>query len=401
MKKDVLFLCQFFYPEYNSSAVLPFDTATALVAKGFSVGALCGYPKEYNKVGTMPKKEVKDGVAIKRVKYLQCKRNHKLGRLVNYVSFTGKMFLRIFELRKYKAVMVYSNPPILPLVAICAHRLFQTKIIFVSYDVYPEVAYASRSLTEEGVIAKAMSWLNHKLFKEVSMVVALTEEMKTFLLQHRSELTPSRIVVIPNWAHEEKISLKMPDYCLKDEKEFVVSYFGNLGICQDIRSLCEAIELLQKEPNIHFLIAGHGSKMLGFQRQVQKYPNVSCMDFLNGTDFLKALKSSSCGIVSLEKGLKGMCAPSKYYSYLHSGTPVIAIVEENSYLAKEIQEQELGFVTPQGDGKSLAKAIKTIYRQRETRYKMGKSASNLYQQKYNIASAQEKYERLICEILEQ
>ena len=26
MKKDILFLCQFFYPEYISSAVLPFDT---------------------------------------------------------------------------------------------------------------------------------------------------------------------------------------------------------------------------------------------------------------------------------------------------------------------------------------------------------------------------------------
>ena len=30
MKKDILFLCQFFYPEYISSAVLPFDTAKAL-----------------------------------------------------------------------------------------------------------------------------------------------------------------------------------------------------------------------------------------------------------------------------------------------------------------------------------------------------------------------------------
>ena len=26
-KKDILFLCQYFYPEYVSSATLPFDTA--------------------------------------------------------------------------------------------------------------------------------------------------------------------------------------------------------------------------------------------------------------------------------------------------------------------------------------------------------------------------------------
>ena len=46
MKRDILFLCQFFYPEHNSSATLPFDTAKYLAANGFTVDALCGYPKE-------------------------------------------------------------------------------------------------------------------------------------------------------------------------------------------------------------------------------------------------------------------------------------------------------------------------------------------------------------------
>ena len=34
-KKDILFACQFFYPEYISSAQLPFDTAKALKAAGY------------------------------------------------------------------------------------------------------------------------------------------------------------------------------------------------------------------------------------------------------------------------------------------------------------------------------------------------------------------------------
>jgi len=37
-KKDVLFLCQYFYPEYVSSATLPFDTAVALTKAGFTLG---------------------------------------------------------------------------------------------------------------------------------------------------------------------------------------------------------------------------------------------------------------------------------------------------------------------------------------------------------------------------
>ena len=36
-KKDILFLCQFFYPEHNSSATLPFDLASGLANEGFAV----------------------------------------------------------------------------------------------------------------------------------------------------------------------------------------------------------------------------------------------------------------------------------------------------------------------------------------------------------------------------
>ena len=50
MKKDVLFLCQFFYPETVSSATLPFDTAASLCKQGFSVGAclLLGFEASIN-----------------------------------------------------------------------------------------------------------------------------------------------------------------------------------------------------------------------------------------------------------------------------------------------------------------------------------------------------------------
>lgn len=67
MKRDILFLCQFFYPEYNSSATLPFDAARYLAQSGYSVGALCGYPREYNASGKVPVRETKNGVSIRRL----------------------------------------------------------------------------------------------------------------------------------------------------------------------------------------------------------------------------------------------------------------------------------------------------------------------------------------------
>lgn len=100
----------------------------------------------------MPIREAKDGVSIRRLRYMQLSRRSRLGRLINYFSFTLSVLLHLFEIRNYRAVIVYSNPPVLPIAAILANKLFKTKIIFVSYDVYPEVAYASGSLTAGGAI---------------------------------------------------------------------------------------------------------------------------------------------------------------------------------------------------------------------------------------------------------
>lgn len=396
-KKDVLFLCQFFYPEYNSSATLPWDTAKYLARSGLSVGAVCGYPKEYNNIGKVPDKEEVDGVYIKRYHYIQLKRGKRLARLINYFSFTFKILLHIGELRKYKCVIVYTNPPILPIAAILGNMLFGTKIVSVSFDVYPEVAYASGQLTADGVIVKAMRIINHELIRHISTIVALTNEMKKYLLSHRKGLLSEKVKVIPNWAHESRCEAEpstLGQYGYT-ENNFIVSYFGNMGICQDMETLLFAMDALKNEDNIKFFIIGHGLKKEVVIKRTQNLKNVHVIDFLTGKAFEQAIAISSCGIVSLETGLKGMCAPSKYYSYLQGGIPVISVVEEGSYLETEVNKESIGKSVHVGDGPGLVKAITELASNKELLNKMSDNAEKLYQNKYAAEIGLSKYLLLI------
>ena len=401
MKRDILFLCQFFYPEYNSSATLPFDTASYLAQNGYSVGALCGYPREYNTSGEVPVRETKDGVSIHRLHYMQLSRHSRLGRLINYFSFTLSVLLHIFEIKDYQAVIVYSNPPVLPIAAILANRLFKTRIIFVSYDVYPEVAYASGSLREGSTVSSVMQRINRSLFQRAESVVALTDEMREYLLDHRPELSADRIVTISNWAHEATAGSKSTaraELGYTDE-DFIVAYFGNIGICQDETALIQAMDQLADYKNIKFLIAGHGNKMPSVRQAAERLPNVRICDFLTGTAFEHAVAASSCGIVSLEQGLTGMCAPSKYYSYLQGGLPIIAVTEANSYLAREAQKERVGKAVLVGDGNSLAAEILALYASPIEVQEMSVRAENLYQAKYQMSIALDKYLILLRKIL--
>jgi glycosyltransferase involved in cell wall biosynthesis len=408
-EKDILFLCQYFYPEYISSATLPFDTALAISKAGYKVGAICGYPKEYNLNNGVPLKETHRNIEIKRLKYLQFKRSNFIGRIINYFSFTLSVALRFFDLRKYKIIIVYSNPPILPLIAALAKRIFKTKIVFVSYDVYPEMAYITKTISENSIISRMMKVINRNVFKQIDKVVALSNEMKDYLLKHRPTLLNNQVEVIPNW-YEDKGPINNDQYSdnklfssFKQESDLIVSYFGNMGIAQDLETIIDAIRQLRNEKRIKFLFAGHGNKMWKLKSIVENenLENVSILNFLHGNDFQAALSISDCFIVSLADGLTGLAVPSKTYSYMMAGKPVIAIIGKNSDIAKDLNENNAGFAMEVGESSKLVSAIKELLNNKEKRELMGRNCRKVFLEKYTTEFCTQQYVKMIGNLLEE
>lgn len=407
-KKDVLFLCQYFYPEYVSSATLPFDTAEALVNSGFSVAALCGYPKEYNLLTKVPLKETYKGIEIKRLKYIQLKRSNFIGRLINYFSFTFAVALHFIHLRNYKSIIVYSNPPILPFISTVASKLFKTKVIFVSYDVYPEIAHFTNSISEGSIISKLMNFINKTIFKQVNKVVALSNEMKNYLLAHRPSLQEKQIEVIPNWYEDkafEDISKSYENELFKDIKpkeNLIVAYFGNMGICQDLDTILGVIRELKSYNGIKFVFAGHGNKMaiLKSIAKEERLDNVTIYDFLHGQDFQDALNISDCFIVSLAKGVTGLAVPSKTYSYMMAGKPIIAIMNEDSDIAKDLKENNAGYTLRPGETFKLVNALKDLRCNPEKIKIMGENCRNVFLKKYTKEKCTGQYVEMMKKILE-
>lgn len=383
MKKDILFLCQFFYPEYVSSARLPFDLAKALVQAGYTVGAICGYPKEYTYGTNVTAHEEVDCIEIKRLRYLQIERSSFIGKIVNYLSFTSSVLLRLFTLNKYKILIVYSNPPILPLVALLSKALFRNKVIFIGFDIYPEIAYKSNVITNTCTIYKLLSWVSNVTVKYADKVVVLSEDMKDFLLKERMYSKEERISVIPIWATEETNEYTAQKKCEK----FIVAYLGNMGICQDMETILNAAELLQKKDveNIEFILAGHGTKLPGIKEMCQEklLKNVRIYDFLHGDDFIKVLQESDCFVLSLEKDLVGLCLPSKVCTYLQAGRPIIAVMENEFELVKNIKEYKAGFSVLQGEKEKLAACIQLLKDSHDECVIMGNNAKRLYEDKYS------------------
>lgn len=400
-KKDILFLCQFFYPEYISSAQLPYDTVLALKEAGFSVDALCGYPREYSEGGDIPLRETVNGIDIHRLKYIQTGRAGFLGRIVNYFSFTLMVLLHIFEMAQYRAVVVYSNPPILPWIASWARVLFGTKLVFVSYDLYPEVATVTGTLGKGNPICRLMNHINKCVYRRADAIVALSSEMKDYIAENRP-VSEEKIVVIPNWFADQGMIPKDPENnrfrdAVKDR--FVVSYFGNMGTMQDMDTLLGAIRLLKEEDNIFFLFAGHGNKMEKLKKIVEEeeISNIAIHDFLHGQDFKDALAISDCAFVTLEKGATGLCVPSKTYSYMMQGLPLLAVMDSCD-IVRDI-EAGAGMWVHNGESEKLAHAITTLREDTEILAKMRSTCRRIYLENYTTEICTKKYVTLFRQLL--
>ena len=400
-KRDILFLCQFFYPEYISSAQLPYDTVRALTDAGFTVDVLCGYPHEYLDGKDIPTREEIDGIRIHRLKYIQTGRAGFLGRLINYFSFTFMVLLHLVKTAKYRAVVVYSNPPILPWIASWAKVLFGTKLIFVSYDLYPEVATVTNTLREGNIICRLMNHINKCVFRRADGVVALSSEMREYILRHR-DVAAEKVHVIPNWYKDSGESTR--DLTNNQFREvaagrYVVSYFGNMGTMQDMDTILGAIRALKADPGIFFLFAGHGNKMEKLKAIVEEeaIPNIMIHDFLHGKDFADALTISDCAFVSLEKGATGLCVPSKTYSYMMQGIPLLAIMDTCD-IVRDI-ENGAGLWVRNGESGALADAIRSLRDDPEKQKTMRQTCRRIYLENYTTEVCTKKYVTLFRSLL--
>ena len=394
-KRDILFNCQYFYPEYVTAASLAFDAAKALSKAGFTVDALCGYPKEYCNEKDIPEKETVEGINIKRVRYLQLDRKNAIGRIINYVSFFVSMLFQFFKLKNYKIIVTYSTPPVLPFLAAMAGKFFGTKHIFVCFDVYPEIAINSGATKKNSLMSAFMRFVNRRVYIRAAKVVALSTEMKDFIVKNR-EIAEENVIVIPNWHRD--LSENNTDSEGNEKSKFRVSYLGNMGTCQDMDTIISAMELLKDDNNIEFVFAGHGNKVSDIENAAEKFGNARVYGFLQGEEYKKVLSESECILVSLEKSIVGLGAPSKTYSYMMMGKPIISIMDDCD-INKDIIDYNCGYTIKNGAANDLVNAIRELSKDNEKAKLMGQGSRKVFEEKYTSEICLNEYCKMLKELI--
>lgn len=402
---NITILNQYFYPDNVTSATLATELALELAKNSnYSVKVVTGYPKEY-KMSNEPidVQEVYSGVKIRRLRYYQPNRASTIGRIVNYFSFFFRLLFSVGEFRNTDWLIVYSSPPLSPIVPAIIKNIYKFKIMYVVHDLYPDIAESLGYITRNGFTYRIFSIINRYVFSKSDKIIVLSSEMKEYFL--RTKGFGDRVEVIPNWYTPTIVNSvgdadKKSSHAStnkKDKQPIRIVYGGNLGIPQDVDKLINEIERCKDDKGIVFVFACHGNKKEYFFSKIKEkgISNVIDAGYIGKGEYDRLVEESDMALLSFDPKSAGMASPSKVYAYLAHSKPVIFIGPSTMEIAIDLTAEKSGFVITPDDYFNMLDAIKIIKSNDKIMKEMGENAFQLYSKKYRLSNIVETYIRTL------
>lgn len=362
MAKRVFFLTQFFHPEPAATAQLLTELAVELVKRGIDVTVYTSQPTYYERQ-RLPKREEFQGVRIVRLFSTRFNKKKLFGRLANGVTFCLAVLLRLLTSSDGAPLLIVSAPPFLGWVGLLVSLVRRRKYVFLIHDVYPDVAIQLGYMKKSGITARIWEMLNRRVYDHASTVIVLGERMRQ-VVEQRIENSATPVEVIHNWADGQFIVPRSKEENWFAQKyglvgKTVVLYSGNMGLFHDLETIIEAADRLQGLEDLVFLFIGDGGKKEKLVQMAKQrgLKNVKFLPYQPRDHLPYSLTAGDIGVVTLERGVEGLCVPSKLYSYLAAGQAILALVGKDSEVADIIEKFECGIRIDQGDIEGVVNAL--------------------------------------------
>lgn len=399
----VLILSEFFYPDKSSTPKVLTELAEDLVEYGLDVEVITSKTSYKGENSNFKTREVYKDIVINRVNSTELNRNSYIGRIVNYITFLISTSIKVITKKDYDCILMVSNPPVLPIIGYIVNKFKKKPYIYLLHDVYPDIAVKVGAIKENGLVFKVMSYINNKIFNSASKVIVLGKDMKQNLLDKRVD--EEKIEIITNWADKEKIyrGNKINDFSIKEgiSQNFNIVYTGNIGRFHDIETILDTANKLKDNSKVNFIFVGDGYK----KQQIEDYKkenslsNIKLMGYKYGETYNKLLNASDVFITTLDKGIEGLGVPSKTYSYMAAGKPIIAIMNSCSEIGSLVEDKNLGIRINSGESDKIVEFITKISNDKNLYSNIVSNVNDVFEYNYERKMVTKKFKEVIENIL--
>lgn len=327
-----------------------------------------------------------------------------------FVGFTGLVGLQAMLTRhRPDAVLAMSPPLTLGPAGIAVARARRAPMVFNIQDVFPDVAVELGLLKNKRMIAAA-SWLERASYRAADAVTVLSDDLRDNVVAKlggtpgRGESVADKVRVIPNFVDTARIRPAERENAYRVEHDLVgrtvVMYAGNVGFSQSLDLVVAAASTFADDPSVVFVINGAGSALEDVRSRAAGLPNVRFVGMQPAERLPELLAAADVHLVPLRRGLARSSVPSKTYSILAAGRPIVASVDVGTEVARTVEAAGAGIAVPPDDPEAFTKAVRQLVENPDQARSMGEAGRRWVEGWASPAAIAEAYEALFLELAE-
>ena len=373
--RPLVVLCPHFEPDTAPTGVVMTRIVEELVALGHTVHVVTAVPWyrshriEPGWHGRLVRSEITSWGSITRVHPFPGRDKSNLARRAlgfgAYSLLAGVQCLRVGGwLRRSGAVIAMSPPLTLGLTGWVASRLRRCPLVFNIQDVFPDAAVETGAISNRAIIAAA-SRLERLSYLAADAVTVLSDDLRDNVVAKlqaaRGDRAGDTVHVIPNFVDTDAI---VPaDRATPYRVELglgngpVVLYAGNVGFSQSLDLMLAAARQL---PEVTFLINGNGAARAPLETAAIDIANLRFADYIEPSRLSELLATGDIHVVPLRRGLGRVSVPSKTYSIMAAGRPVVAAIDPDTAVPRILAESGGGIAVPPDDAPAFVEAIRLL-----------------------------------------
>jgi glycosyltransferase involved in cell wall biosynthesis len=393
----ILLLNQYFPPDTSATAKMAATVVNA-ISKRHNVTVVAGRPSydpdEYYPFALLRRDHV-NGVTVERVGSTAYPRHQMRRRVANYLSYVSLAAPRALAI-KTDVVLVMTDPPFAGIVGAKVARMKGVPFVYNIRDLYPDMAIGGDIVRPKGWVG---TWekLHRSALRQAARVIVLGEDMRDRVVS--KGVDPARVVVIRDGT-SIPAPIAPPDHPaireIRGPAEFVVLHAGNLGFYGAWPTLLNAARILPQN-GIRMIFIGDGANRKQLEESNRGCPIVRFLPFRPANEIPCVMAAGDVHVVTIRRGLGGVVVPSKMYSILAAGRPILAVAPEDADVARIVRHEDCGMVVDPDKPEEVAAAIQTLKSDPARLAAMGQRARKA-SEKYVKENELEKFVRVLEEV---
>ena len=323
-----------------------------------------------------------------------------LRRALGFVLFSAVVGLRSLVAggfpRRVDGVLAMSPPLTLGLTGWFTKLFRGGMLVFNIQDIFPDAAAQTGAITNKQIL-RAARWFERISYERSGAVVLLSEDLKQNVATKLSSEFHNRLHVIPNFVDTSAIvpGDRMTSYRreLGIDDRVIVMYAGNVGFSQSLELVLAAARSM---PHIAFVINGDGAARKSLQEEVKAtdIDNVYFADYQPIERLSEVLASGDIHVVPLKTGLASVSVPSKMYSILSAGRPVVAAIDAGTEIPRTLAESGAGTAVAPDNEAEFISALQILISDGAKRVAMGVLGRTWVEHHASAGAVAKRYEAI-------